>query len=140
MSEIGLEPGDTFTFAKVVGDEDVSQFAAVTGDFARQHMDEEFMRMTEFGGRIAHGVLILGLASTAATLAVEASGHRALSYGYDHVRFVAPVRLGSTVTITYEITEVDESSARTRAHATATMQDGTVCMVADHILKFVGMP
>lgn len=137
MSEIRLRVGDTFTLAKTIGETDVTLFAGITGDLAPHHIDEAMMRQTPFGGRIAHGVLILGLASTASTRALEASGRNGVSYGYDRVRFVAPVRLGDTVTVHYTIVEVDEATDRALGQVEAVLESGQVCLAATHILKFL---
>jgi 3-hydroxybutyryl-CoA dehydratase len=136
VADIGLRVGDTFTFAKTIGETDVTLFAGITGDVAPHHIDEAMMRGTRFGGRIAHGVLVLGLASTASTKALEAAGRSGVSYGYDRVRFVAPVRLGDTVTVRYTISEIDPEQDRAVGQVEATLESGQVCLAATHILKF----
>ena len=45
--------GLTATFRKTVSESDVYLFAGITGDFSPNHVDEEFMRGTQYGGRIA---------------------------------------------------------------------------------------
>src|SRR2546430_7227365 len=45
---------------KTVGETDIYLFAGITGDFARNHVDEEFMRRTRYGGRVAHGAPLGG--------------------------------------------------------------------------------
>ena len=86
--------GDSVTFTKTVGETDVYLFAGITGDFAPNHVDREYMARTRYGERIAHGVLVLGYASTASSRMLERSGEHAVSYGYDRVRFCGPVFLG----------------------------------------------
>ncbi|MDB5818481.1 MAG: paaZ 3 [Rhizobacter sp.] len=49
-------PGRTITEA------DIGAFAGLTGDFNPLHTDEVFARGTDFGGRIAHGPMVLGMA------------------------------------------------------------------------------
>jgi 3-hydroxybutyryl-CoA dehydratase len=137
VAEIGLKVGDVFTFAKTIGETDVTLFAGITGDLAPHHIDEESMRHSRFGGRIAHGVLVLGLASTASTRALAAAGRPGVSYGYDRVRFVAPVRLGDTVTVRYTISEVDPERDRAIGSVEAVVDSGRVCLVATHILQFL---
>jgi acyl dehydratase len=57
-----LEPGHRFTSARrTVTETDVVSFAAITGDYAMIHTDEEYCRATEFGTRVAHGLLGLSL-------------------------------------------------------------------------------
>jgi len=59
-----------------------------------------------------------------------------VSIGYDRVRFVAPVYLGDTVTVTYQVIEVDPERRRTRAKLDVTNQRGETVAVAEHILKW----
>jgi acyl dehydratase len=57
-----LEPGRRFTSPRrTVTETDVVSFAAITGDYAMIHTDEEYCRATEFGTRVAHGLLGLSL-------------------------------------------------------------------------------
>lgn len=58
-----LRPGDAFTTQpRRVTDSDVMMFAALTGDWHRQHVDEEWAASGRFGGRIAHGMLVVSFA------------------------------------------------------------------------------
>jgi 3-hydroxybutyryl-CoA dehydratase len=60
-----------------------------------------------------------------------------VSYGYDRIRFIKPVRVGDTITVTYEIASQDLESSRTFGTVTATNQHQDVVAVATHILKFL---
>jgi 3-hydroxybutyryl-CoA dehydratase len=134
---IPLEVGDSVTFSKTVGESDVYLFAGITGDFSPNHVNKEVMAGTPYKERIAHGVLSIGFASTTSTLMIEKSGGKAVSLGYDRIRFVGPIFIGDTVTVTYTISEVDEENLRTRADIQVANQRGEVCTVAQHILKFL---
>ena len=59
------------SFRKTVSESDVYLFAGITGDFSPNHVDEEFMRGTQYGRRIAHGALLVGYMSRASTMIVE---------------------------------------------------------------------
>lgn len=142
MVESHLEVGDQVRFSKTVGESDVYLFAGITGDLAPNHVDEEFMRRTSFGRRIAHGALLIGFMSTASTMMVErhgglASDETPVSLGYDRIRFTAPVFLGDTITVTYRVAEIDPVRRRARSAIEVTNQDGAVVAVAEHILKWV---
>ena len=134
---IPLEVGDSVTFSKTVGESDVYLFAGITGDFSPNHINKEIMSGTPYKERIAHGVLSIGFASTTSTLMIEKSGGKAVSLGYDRIRFVGPIFVGDTVTVTYTIAEIDEEKLRTRADIEVANQRGEVCTVAQHILKFL---
>ena len=134
---IPLEVGDSVTFSKTVGESDVYLFAGITGDFSPNHINKEIMSGTPYKERIAHGALSIGFASTTSTLMIEKSGGKAVSLGYDRIRFVGPIFIGDTVTVTYTIAEIDEEKLRTRADIEVANQRGEVCTVAQHILKFL---
>src|SRR5690348_9089183 len=66
-----VKPGDSVTFAKTVGETDIYLFAGITGDFAVNHVNEQYMARSKYGRRIAHGVLVLGFASTCSSMMIE---------------------------------------------------------------------
>ncbi len=136
----GLIPvGTRVEFAKTVSESDIYLFAGITGDFSPNHVNAEYMKSTPYGTIIAHGVLIVGLMSTCSTRILDyaTSSRPVVSYGYDRIRFTNPVRVGDTVTITYEIVAEDPAEAKTVASVTAVNQHGDVVAVATHILKFL---
>ena len=142
MAEFYLAVGDQVRFSKTVSESDVYLFAGITGDLAPNHVDEEYMRGTPYGRRIAHGALLVGFMSTASTMMVERHGGLAqdetpVSLGYDRIRFIAPVFLGDTVSVTYTITEVDPLRRRSRSRIEVANQQGETVAVAEHILKWV---
>ena len=142
MKAMHAEIGDSVTFGKTVGETDVYMFAGVTGDFSGNHIDEEFMKKSKYGRRIAHGALMVGYMSTASTLMTERSLSKGIdstpvSLGYDRIRFLAPTFLGDTIRVTYTISEVDEERRRTRAKVEVRKQDGELVAVGEHLLKWV---
>lgn len=131
--------GTAVTFAKTVTQEDILKFAEVSGDFSPNHVDAEYMATTPYGRPIAHGVLTLGLMSTASTMLLAQAnlGRPCVSLGYDRVRFLGPVFAGDTVTITYTVREEQRAAARTVADVVAVNQAGEKVGVASHILKYL---
>jgi 3-hydroxybutyryl-CoA dehydratase len=133
---------EAITFSKTVGESDVYLFAGITGDLAPVHVDQEFMRENSpFGERIAHGVLVLGFTSTASTILaarlLAAHGWRSMvSLGYDGVRFVAPVRIGDTITVRYRLTGRDASRQRTTSEFDVVNQRGETVLVGRHVMKW----
>ena len=128
----------TVTFTKTVGESDVYLFAGVSGDLGPNHVNEEYMRQTRFGRRIAHGVLIVAFMSTCSTKLIEQAANTPMvSYGYDRIRFVRPVFIGDTITVTYVVATLDDERGEIRSDVTATNQDGDVVAVATHILRRV---
>ena len=82
-----------------IDQEMVDRFAALTGDRYFIHVDPQRAASTRFGGTIAHGFLTLSMLSTMAYEAcpgVEGT-KTAVNYGFNRLRFVAPVPTGSTI-------------------------------------------
>jgi 3-hydroxybutyryl-CoA dehydratase len=140
-----VKVGDQVQFAKTVGESDVYLFAGITGDLSSNHVNEEVMKRSSYGKRIAHGALLIGFMSTTSTLMIEKSGgvgnkETPVSLGYDRIRFLAPVLIGDTITVTYKIAEIDPARRRSRSEIEVTNQDGTLVAVGQHILKWVANP
>ena len=132
-----LTIGKTVTVRKTVGETDIYLFAGISGDFAPNHVDEEFMKGTRYGRRIAHGALLVAYKSQASTKMCSGLPGTIVSYGYDRVRFPGAVFIGDTVTVTYEIVERDPSAGKAFSKVTCTNQRGEVVAAATHILKVV---
>lgn len=137
-----VEVGQSVTFSKTVGETDVYLFAGITGDFSGNHVDEEYMRRSVYGRRVAHGVLMIGFMSTASSLFADKYGATtqtdyAVSLGYDKIRFLAPVFIGDTVTVTYRMEEIDPPRLRAVSNVTVVNQDGVTVAAGKHILKWL---
>jgi 3-hydroxybutyryl-CoA dehydratase len=141
MQSFYLKVGDAFRFSKTVGESDVYLFAGITGDLSPNHVDEHAMARTAYGGRIAHGALIVGYMSACSTMATAGAregGETPVSLGYDRIRFLRAVRIGDTITVTYTIATIDPARRRAKAEVRVTNQRGEEVVVASHILKWVG--
>lgn len=133
-----LAIGRTVTFSKTVGEADVYQFAGISGDLSPNHVNEEYMKRTRYGQRIAHGVLCLAYMSTCSSKLIELAGNSPMvSYGYDRVRFLQPVFLGDTLTIEYTVADRDDSVGKISSDVKALNQHGELVAIATHILKAV---
>jgi 3-hydroxybutyryl-CoA dehydratase len=142
MPNFHVAVGDSVSFSKTVGESDVYGFAGITGDLAAVHVNDQYMKGSAYGQRIAHGVLLMGYMSTTSTMMIdrsgsEASDETAVSLGYDRVRFIAPVFIGDTVTVNYRIKETDTERRRSHSEVTVINQHGDTVAVAEHILKWV---
>ena len=94
--------GSTRTsIGRTITETDIVVHAGQTGDFFPHHMDAEWCKTQPFGARMAHGTLVLSV--SVGMLAGEIN-ELAMSYGYDKVRFIAPVYIGDTITSKAEIT------------------------------------
>jgi acyl dehydratase len=140
MVELPLPIGAEARFSKTVGESDVYLFAGITGDLSPNHVDEAFMRGSAYGRRIAHGALLVGYMSNCSTAILAgrpSPGETPVSLGYDRIRFVAPVYIGDTITVTYRVESADAERRETRAAVTVTNQAGATCAVATHVMRWV---
>jgi acyl dehydratase len=134
--------GDSATFTKTVGESDVYLYAGITADFSPNHINEAEMRKTAYGRRMAHGAMLIGFMSTTSTMVAErasrdGSPETPVSLGYDRIRFVAPVFIGDTITVTYTVADIDHAKRRAVSDVTIVNEDGKTVAVGQHILKWV---
>lgn len=141
--KIPYELGFTAYFSKTVSESDVYLFAGISGDFNRVHLNDQYMKTTDIGERVAHGMLTFSIASAAETellnekfQEMDDAGISYLSAGYEHVRFIKPVLFGDTLNTSYEIIEIDEEAKKTIGKLTVVNQKGEVVLVGNHILKY----
>ena len=128
-----LKVGDSAEWSRTVTEEDIELFAKATGDFNPVHLDQAYAEKTMFKGRIAHGVLSLGFIST--VLGNILPGHGTI-YLSQEVKFLAPVKIGDTLTVRVEVLELLPEKNRAKFRTICTNQDGKV--VVDGIAW--GMP
>lgn len=124
-------------YHRTVTDAEILAFTAATGDDNRAHVDEQYAHAMGLRTRVAHGILVQGLMSTACTRWAEREGLVILSYGWDRVRFVRPVLAGDTVTTAYALADPDDTGQKRRAVADAHNQDGELVAVGTHVLYVV---
>jgi acyl dehydratase len=108
QSLIGREIG---TSSWVLVDQDmINRFADVTNDHQFIHVDPELAQHSPFGGTVAHGLLTLSLLPAMAyeVIPKQAGLKMAANYGYNKVRFVAPVRSGKRVRATFVLRDYAE--------------------------------
>ena len=138
LQKDSLAVGRSVTFTKTVAESDIYLFGGISGDLGPNHCDEEYMKKTRYGRRIAHGVLIIGFMSTCSTKIIELAGNQpTVSYGYDKVRFVRPVFINDTISVTYTVASRDETQGKIWSDVVAKNQHGDVVAVATHILRRV---
>jgi 3-hydroxybutyryl-CoA dehydratase len=117
-----LDIGDSDRFSKTVTDTDIYLFAGVTGDFNPAHIDEAYAQGTFFKTRIAHGMLSAGFISAVIGTRLPGPG---TVYMRQTLDFLAPVRIGDTVTATVEVIEKMKDKKRVRLRTTCVNQEGT---------------
>ncbi|MGO1922023.1 MaoC family dehydratase [Microbacterium gubbeenense] len=131
------EVGETrTTTGRTITESDIVTHAGQTGDFFPHHMDKEWAATQPFKKRIAHGTLAMSIAvgQTAGDI-----NPQSMSYGYDRVRFIAPVFIDDTITVTAEITAKRDHHKRPDEYGfvdelvSVVNQDGQTVLVLTHI-------
>jgi acyl dehydratase len=135
---VGQEVGVSDWFD--VSQEAIDAFAEATGDGYWLHTDPGRAAQSPAGGTIAHGLLTLSLGPgfTDALLEFEEFSLR-LNYGYERVRFPAPVPVGSRVRMRSTLRDFKRLDGGSQATFVQTFErDGLekpVC-VAEHVMRF----
>ena len=118
-----LKVGDSAEISKTITETDINDFARATGDFNPIHLDQTYAEKTFFKGRIAHGLLSVGLLSS--ILGNILPGHGTI-YLSQEVKFLAPVRIGDTITARVEVIELVQEKNRAKFRTICMNQDGKI--------------
>ena len=98
--------GDTFTTQTItVTETHVVNWAGLTMDFYRIHMDKEYAAKGPFGERIVHGPLIFALAVGLVGMTGQGGDAVIAWLGVDKMRMTKPVKIGDTIKVTVEVME-----------------------------------
>ena len=127
-----LHVGQTAQFGKTISESDIYLYAGITGDQNPAHINESYARETFFKTRIAHGMLCAGLISTVL-------GNRLPGYGTIYIRqelnFLAPVRIGDTITARAEVVEIISAKNRVRLKTDCINQDGILVIDGEALVS-----
>jgi 3-hydroxybutyryl-CoA dehydratase len=96
------------TRARTITETDIVNFAAFSGDWYPLHTDVEYAKQSPFGERIAHGMLVLSVATGLMPLYEMAI---VAFYGMDRVRFTAPTKIGDTIHVELEVIEKQDKGS-----------------------------
>jgi 3-hydroxybutyryl-CoA dehydratase len=97
------------TRGRTITEADIVTFSAFSGDWHPLHTDVEYAKKGPFKERIAHGFLVLSVASGLLPLSEIAI---MAFYGIDKLRFIAPVKLLDTIHVEFETVEKQEKDDR----------------------------
>ena len=104
-----LAVGMQVSIENTVSEQDVVDFARVSGDYNPLHMDEEYAKTTQFKTRIAHGALTASYISAVLGNDLPGPGSVFLEL---NLKFVRPVKIGDTVVSTAEVVSMEERGYR----------------------------
>ncbi|BDA86491.1 MaoC family dehydratase [Aureimonas sp. SA4125] len=98
---------------RTVGEADVMAFAGLTGDFSELHTSDVYAAKSQFGRRVAHGMLGLSFAHGLMWARTGELRETAIAFlGISDWRFVGPIFLGDTIFVSYVIAEIRDSRSR----------------------------
>lgn len=123
--------GDKGSFSKTVTEADIVNFAGVSGDFNPLHINAEYAEKTMFKERIAHGALVTSFISAAG---VSFIGIGAI-YVSQYSKFLAPVRIGETITATMEVIEKIPEKKMLKVRTCCTNQRGRTVIDGEAFIK-----
>ncbi|GAB4345679.1 MAG: MaoC/PaaZ C-terminal domain-containing protein [Candidatus Abyssubacteria bacterium] len=92
---------------RTITETDLVNFSMFSADWFSLHSDVVYAKNSMFGERIAHGLLVLSVASGLVPLEPE---YTIAFYGMDRVRFVNPTLIGDTIHVEGEVIEKEERS------------------------------
>ncbi|MGQ9856913.1 MAG: MaoC family dehydratase [Fervidobacterium sp.] len=127
-----LYVGQVYEVKKIVTDEMVKLFAEATGDKNPVHLDEDFAKNTIFGGRIAHGILSLGIISS--VLGTEFPGAGTI-YLMQNAKFKRPVYVGEEVTVKLIVKEIDKDKRRVLMDTLVVKENGEYAIEGEALVK-----
>lgn len=118
-----LQLGMEASFAKTVTEQDILNFADVSGDKNPVHLDADYAAKTIFKERIAHGMLTAGILS--AVFGMELPGPGAI-YVSQTLNFRGPVKIGDQVLAKVKVVELIAGKRRARFECICTVGDKAV--------------
>lgn len=133
-------PGRTIT------DADLVNFAGLTGDFSELHTSDVYGKASQFGKRVAHGMLGLAYAHGLMWPRTGELRETAIAFlGITDWRFLGPIFIGDTIFVNYVLAELRDSASRpTQAIATFDVelvnQDGHVAQRGKKVLLVSKVP
>ena len=99
--------GDTKCIDRIFTDQDVIDFARLSGDTNPIHLDSKYAEKTRFGKRIVHGILTGSLFSNLFGSSIEGSIYISQSFN-----FLAPVYIGDHLKATIVVKEINYRNSR----------------------------
>jgi acyl dehydratase len=125
LDEIGALVGKELgpTDWELVDQSRVNAFAEVTDDFQWIHVDPERATASPLGGTIAHGLFTLSIGPKLASELISFGAFsRSINYGYDRVRFPAPLPVGKRVRMRLTVNDVHDAPGGLQVTITQTFE------------------
>ena len=124
------------SYGRTVSESDVYRFAGLEGHYGELHTNKEYAEQTDYGGRIAHGGLLVVLVQ-GFMASIGWNYDTYALYGFDTVRFIDSVLIGDTVHLESELVDKeirDEDTGKITISCELKKSDGTVAMAMDWMI------
>lgn len=125
-----FEVGQKAFVEKTISEEDVKDFARISGDDNPLHLDETYAAGSRFGKRVVHGMLAASLISRVIGTKLPGEGTIYLSQS---LKFLKPVYIGDTVRAEVQITKLDAERNRITLETRVIGSDGA-CVITGEAL------
>jgi acyl dehydratase len=121
---------------RAVGEAQFTAFAGITGDAHPIHYDADYAARTRFGRRLAHGLLVTGMAALGATETSRQLEQSLVAFLEQDGRFLAPVFIDDVLTSHFEVVAVERTAGGNKAilrlAVTLTNQSGETVFSGHH--------
>jgi len=102
------------TAARTITEADIVIYAGLSGDYNPLHVDEEYCKTTQHGGRIAHGPLVYAIAA-GLLFQLHLYDDTSIAFlGFENLRFTKTVKPGDTIHAKIKVLEKSETSKNDR--------------------------
>jgi acyl dehydratase len=121
-------PGKTLTDAHFMF------FSGMTGDTHPIHYDDEYVKGTRFGRRLAHGLMLTSMTAVGASTLSPIIEHSIVAFLEQTTRFLAPAFVGDTIKPRHEVVELERkrSAGLLTLRVTLTNQRGETILEGQH--------
>ena len=128
IGPLGLRIGQTASRTKTIADDDLRQYAEITGDYNPLHFDDEFAAQTRFKRRVAQGGLTAGMLNALVAMDLPGPGTVFMSQS---LTYQAPAYVGDTLTARVEVIGLKPDKPVCQLKYTIANQDGLVLLEAE---------
>lgn len=135
LDKLGVDVGAKRSHMHTLTDADIVMFSGISGDANYIHMCEQYAQKTMFGGRIAHGIIALGWISAAL-----AKFPGTAIYLSQSINFLAPIRVGDSITATAEVIKVRKDKGILTLKTTCVNQKGEEVAAGEANLRLYEAP
>ena len=113
--------GEEATITRIITDDDIREYARISGDENPLHINDEYAQGTKFGGRIAHGTFVSSIISAVLGTILPGPGSVYLS---QQLKFFTPVRPGDRVTLLVRVTHWNPDKGHIKLFTEVRNQEG----------------